>query len=100
MLEYTKAESGHLRLENILVDPDGGGEGLPAPLRGAGGVQDARSAHRAVTEDFMLMLDRGKLRQILINLLSNAVSSQPDHGRIALSARLTPERACVIQHGG
>jgi PAS domain S-box-containing protein len=96
LLEYTRAESGHLRLENILVDPMAEAKVCLRLFEEQveSKMLDLRIA--PVTEDFMLMLDRGKLRQVLINLISNAIKFTPDHGRIALSARLTPERACVI----
>ena len=96
LLDYTKAESGHLRLENILVDPMAEAKICLRLFEEqvAAKMIDFRIA--PITEDFMLMLDRGKLRQILLNLISNAVKFTPDHGRIALSARLNEERACVI----
>jgi PAS domain S-box-containing protein len=96
LLDYTKAESGHLRLENILVDPMAEAKVCLRLFEEqvAAKMIDFRIA--AVTEDFMLMLDRGKLRQILLNLISNAVKFTPDHGRIALSAKMTEDRACVI----
>jgi PAS domain S-box-containing protein len=96
LLDYTKAESGHLRLENILVDPMAEAKVCLRLFEEqvAAKMIDFRIA--PVTEDFMLMLDRGKLRQILLNLISNAVKFTPDHGRISLSARLAEERTCVI----
>jgi len=96
LLDYTKAESGHLRLENILVDPMAEAKVCLRLFEEqvAAKMIDFRIA--PVAEDFMLMLDRGKLRQILLNLISNAVKFTPDHGRIALSARLVEDRSCVI----
>lgn len=96
LLDYTKAESGHLRLENILVDPMAEAKICLRLFEEqvAAKMIDFRVA--PVTEDFMLMLDRGKLRQILLNLISNAVKFTPDHGRIALSAQMTEDRACII----
>ena len=96
LLDYTKAESGHLRLENILIDPMAEAKICLRLFEEqvAAKMIDFRIA--AVTEDFMLMLDRGKLRQILLNLISNAVKFTPDHGRINLSARLAEDRSCII----
>ena len=96
LLDYTKAESGHLRLENILIDPMTEAKVCLRLFEEqvAAKMIDFRIA--PVTEDFMLMLDRGKLRQILLNLMSNAVKFTPDHGKISLSARLAEDRSCII----
>jgi PAS domain S-box-containing protein len=96
LLDYTKAESGHLRLENILVDPMAEAKICLRLFEEQVAAKMIDFKIAAVTEDFMLMLDRGKLRQILLNLISNAVKFTPDHGRIALSAGLTEDRSCVI----
>jgi PAS domain S-box-containing protein len=96
LLDYTKAESGHLRLENILVDPMAEAKICLRLFEEQVAAKMIDFKIAPVTEDFMLMLDRGKLRQILLNLISNAVKFTPDHGRIALSASLTEDRACII----
>jgi PAS domain S-box-containing protein len=96
LLDYTKAESGHLRLENILVDPMAEAKVCLRLFEEQVAAKMIDFKIAPVTEDFMLMLDRGKLRQIMLNLISNAVKFTPDHGRIALSAKMTEDRACMI----
>jgi PAS domain S-box-containing protein len=96
LLDYTRAESGHLRLENILIDPMTEAKVCLRMFEEQISAKMLNLKVEPVTEDFMLMLDREKLRQILLNLISNAVKFTPDHGRIVLSAKLTEQRECVI----
>jgi PAS domain S-box-containing protein len=96
LLDYTKADSGHLRLENILVDPMAEAKVCLRLFEEQVTAKMLDLRIEPVTEDFMLMLDRSKLRQILLNLLSNAIKFTPDHGKIALRAHLAEDRSCVI----
>ncbi|HEY4162390.1 MAG TPA: HAMP domain-containing sensor histidine kinase, partial [Dongiaceae bacterium] len=96
LLDYTRAESGHLRLENILIDPMAEAKVCLRMFEEQVSAKMLNVKIEPVTEDFMLMLDREKLRQILLNLISNAVKFTPDRGRIVLSAKLTEQRECVI----
>jgi len=96
LLDYTKADSGHLRLENILVDPMAEAKVCLRLFEEQVAAKMLDLRIEPVAEDFMLMLDRSKLRQILLNLLSNAIKFTPDHGKIALRAYLAEDRSCII----
>jgi PAS domain S-box-containing protein len=96
ILDYTKADSGNLKVENILVDP---ATEAKICLR----LFEEQIAAKAINividplrQDFMLMVDRGKLREILLKLISNAVKFTADHGKVRIYAELAEDRRCVI----
>jgi PAS domain S-box-containing protein len=96
LLDYTKADSGHLRLENILVDPMAEAKVCLRLFEEQVAAKMLDFKIDPVTDDFMLMLDRSKLRQVMINLISNAIKFTPDHGKVALEAHLAADRSCII----
>lgn len=95
-LDFSRAESGSLRLESSLLNPMAE---VDAVLRL---YQDQISAKRInlIVEPFdnrfSVFADQNKLRQIVINLLTNAVKFTPEHGRVRIGAEIDEERACVI----
>jgi len=86
ILDLAKIESGHvtLRLENVMIV-----EVAHSVIR----TMDPLAAKKAITIRADLAAaghvyaDAGKLRQMLLNLVSNAVKFTPDGGHVTIAAR-------------
>lgn len=85
VLDLSKIEAGRLDLERESVDlPTAISEliGGMRPLASARGIDLSYSA-----EQVEISADRGRLRQMLYNLVSNAIKFTPPGGRVSLDAR-------------
>jgi signal transduction histidine kinase len=82
----TLAETGHLSLERGPLDVGevvrGAGEAIRPAAQDAGIAVEVR-----VEEDLWAMADRRRIRQVLGNLLSNALRHSPTGGVISLAAQ-------------
>jgi signal transduction histidine kinase len=90
ILDLSKVEAGHLELERAPFD-------LPATLDGALTLVRERASRRGLT--LVLDVDPGlgsvvaderRVRQVILNLLANAVKFTPDGGRVTLRAVPVP----------
>jgi len=88
VLDLSKIEAGRMELDLSEVS-------LPATLETGLTMQEERAKEARVTlglavdpAEIIVQADERKLRQILFNLLSNAVTFTPPGGRVDVSARL------------
>ncbi len=92
VLDFTKAEAGKMRVETSPADIAALVRSVVQmiePVAARGGIAiDARVAPD-IPE---VSLDASKLRQILLNLMSNAVKFTPKDGRVELEAGFAPGR--------
>ena len=86
VLDVAKIEAGHMELEFTSVD-------LPTFLHANAALVRERAMDRGITVTVALdalppvQADERKLRQVLLNLLANAVKFTPSGGTVTLSAR-------------
>ena len=95
VLNYAKIETGTVRYELTDVrvrDALAAAEGLVAPQ-----LWEKRLTLGAseCSPDAMVRADPEKLRQILLNLLSNSVKFTPTGGHIDLACEVTREEVCI-----
>jgi two-component system, cell cycle sensor histidine kinase PleC len=95
ILDMSKIEAGRMQLElqtcriaAVIED----GLRIVAARADQGGV----TTETDVAPDLELTVDRRALKQVLINLLANAVKFTPDQGRVSVSARQEPGRAIIV----
>jgi signal transduction histidine kinase len=91
ILDVAKIEAGKLELTEKDVDPTAL---IRAALRMMSETAERRGielVERAPTAPVTLWADENKLRQILLNLLSNALKFTPEGGRVECDGQLDPD---------
>ena len=87
MLDLSRIESGQVRYDIEPTPLAPFLEGLDALVEPQAAAKSLALAMGVCAVDLAVLADREKLRQILLNLLSNAIRYTPAGGRIRLSAR-------------
>lgn len=100
-LDFARLESGRVRLANESVN-------VAAVIRDIVAITQPQAAARNIhiTTDlaaelpspsgpYQLMGDADKLRQVLLNLVSNAIKYNVEHGRITISAETSKSELCL-----
>lgn len=96
ILDLSKAEAGKLELCEEVFD-------LRDTVRAVGAMTGGLRPESGLSADFkmpddlpLLRADERKTRQVLINLIGNAVKFTPQPGKIEVSVRLVPEAGLTI----
>lgn len=85
-LDLARLESGRARIDLSHFD-------LSRLIRECVDIVSAQAAERGITleysqENYQVIGDRGKLKQVLLNLLTNAIKYNRDQGRVEILCRL------------
>lgn len=96
ILEFSKGDAGKLELLEEKVDM---GEIVNESVRIMNGKFKTKNIHIVVAIESNLPLlwgDKRKIRQILINLLSNSVKFTPENGTITAAVRMDSHRSIAL----
>jgi signal transduction histidine kinase/CheY-like chemotaxis protein len=99
VLDLTKVEAGRLDLQ---LEPVELGQAVAESVAGLRPLADRKRIQLSVeTQPGTVQVDRGRLRQILYNVLSNAIKFTPESGRVHVAASYGDGSARVtIQDSG
>jgi signal transduction histidine kinase len=85
----------HIRADFEAVDPRETGAEAVEEVRLAASQKDIRIKAVGPTEFEQIVAARRRLRQVLSNLLANAVKFSPEGSTVVLAAREEPEALCI-----
>ena len=96
VLDLARVEAGKVNYEmtNVAVDPFLAG--LDAMIAPQAAAKSVTLKYVECSADLAVVADREKLRQILLNLLSNAIRHTPAGGRVTLSAEERGRRVAIF----
>ena len=96
VLDLSKAEAGRLTLDEEEVEVDEIFNQCLRLFREKASLQGVTLTMACTPDLPVLLADSRLLRQIIINLVSNALKFTPEGGRILVSARLDPTGRCTV----
>ena len=91
ILDLSKVEAGKTELEEEIVAPDDCIEEAVGMLATWAAERSITVDHRRQRHGARILADASKLRQILLNLLSNALKFTPEGGYIVTGSERTPD---------
>jgi signal transduction histidine kinase len=89
LLDMARIEAGHLRLENAPVDPAAVVRGCAAALRTMAEQREIHIELETTPSSGLVMLDPTRLRQVVLNFVSNAIKFSPRAGTVNVRLRHT-----------
>jgi len=96
VLDLSRIEAGRLAYNNANVAVAAFLRGLDALVGPQAAAKDVSLEHVPCAEDVAVVADREKLRQILLNLLSNAIRHTPGGGSVTLSTEARGSRVAIV----
>lgn len=96
ILDFAKLEAGHVRVENSAVSVE---EALAAVAALAAPQVQRKGLElhiAAMPPSLAVWADPEKLRQILLNLVGNAIKFTPPGGAISLTGYVEDDRVCIL----
>ncbi|HVF40629.1 MAG TPA: histidine kinase dimerization/phospho-acceptor domain-containing protein, partial [Gemmatimonadaceae bacterium] len=95
ILNFAKIEAGHVAIETAVVDVDELLGGLQQFVEPQLREKNLSFTMRVGSNDMYARADADKVRQILLNLISNAVKFTPEGGRIELASSSNRKSICI-----
>ncbi len=92
ILDFSKVDAGHLRLDEENIELDQVIEEAIRMVRQQASHQEINLSADVPSDLPMLYADQRRLRQVLLNLLSNATKFTPAGGRVVVAARYDGEK--------
>jgi signal transduction histidine kinase len=102
ILDLSKIEAGRMEIQPEIVDLYDVVEGICSVMRGVATMRDVVIDVDIPADLPRITADSTQIRQILYNLMSNAVKFSREHSRVTVSARLSGDDAveiCVRDQG-
>ncbi|WP_111670048.1 PAS domain-containing hybrid sensor histidine kinase/response regulator [Algoriphagus litoralis] len=91
ILDYSKIESGKIELQPTIFNPE---EELKTQLKILSGLASKKKIRLESTyinsDNVFFEGDKGKINQILLNLIGNAIKFTPDGGNVGVKMELNP----------
>jgi signal transduction histidine kinase len=96
VLDLARVEAGKVNYETTHIAVDPFLAGLDALIAPQAAAKSVVLEYVECRDDLAVVADREKLRQILLNLLSNAIRHTPAGGRVTLSAEARGSRVAIV----
>jgi PAS domain S-box-containing protein len=96
LVGYAKLESGHLRFDIADVILADAIQGIVALVRPQAASKQIELAITPFRDDIIVRADEERLRQIVLNLLANAIKFTPTGGRVTIAPAMSADAVEIV----